>query len=96
MKQLLFLLALVVPLAQAETGVGKNSASATIQISVTVKPVFNVISQEVVPEGVRMTIWTNMKEINLNGMTFRFNTVGQHVILVPKLVGQDGVIQYNL
>ncbi|MDR6857672.1 hypothetical protein [Variovorax guangxiensis] len=75
---------LLLPLAcMAETRVGANSATARLNFTVIVPPVFRVLQVTPMAGGYEYRVWTNQRSVVLNGREFRFNQVGESTLKVP-------------
>ena len=75
---------LLLPLAcMAETRVGANSATARLNFTVVVPPVFRVLQVTPVAGGYEYRVWTNQRSVVLNGREFRFSQVGESTLRVP-------------
>ena len=99
---LMFILGLVLALgtklARAESSAGAQSASARINIRITVEPTMRIIEQTATPEGLQVRLWTNMPQVTISGQTFYFGKPGfQEILLRGTTVQQDkGVVFVNL
>jgi hypothetical protein len=69
--------------AAAASSVGTASASAQIQIKITIPAVFRIESATRVPGGIAYRVWTNEREITLNGHYIRPSKVGEQTITLP-------------
>lgn len=97
---LMFILALALTiaakLAHAESSVGASQASASINIRITVLPTMRIVEQKNTPEGLQLTLWTNMRSIDFDGRTIRMERVGLNTITLPSLTTQStAVVEVN-
>lgn len=75
---------LLLPLASmAETRVGANSASARLNFTIVVPPVFRVLQVTRMAGGYEYRVWTNQRSVVLNGREFRFDQVGENTLRMP-------------
>ncbi|MNU19748.1 hypothetical protein D3C71_79810 [compost metagenome] len=90
---LMFLLGLALAVAskfaRAESFAGGGQASARLNISITILPYMRILEQKETPQGLQVTLWTNMPSIDFNGYTAHFDRVGQHTVTLPVLSTQS-------
>lgn len=92
--------ALALP-ASAESSAGGSSASARVNITVVVPPVFQVLDSQALPNGYQLRVYTNMPSMVLYGQEVRFPVRGEQSVFVPiasgpgYAIGSDGVITYT-
>jgi len=94
MKWLLFIVfASMTSLCAAEAQYGTKSATARIQLSITVLPTFKVLSVEQVGNQYVYRVYSNMRTVTINGVEYRLNTVGEQELTLP--VPPNEVIVYQ-
>jgi hypothetical protein len=67
----------------AETRLGADSATARLNFTVVVPPVFRVLQVTPQAGGYEYRVWTNQRSVLLNGREYRFNQVGESTLRVP-------------
>ncbi len=96
---LMFILALALvcglKFAHAEASMGTNQASASFKIQVTVPPVVRLIEEKPTPEGLQVTLWTNMPSLDYNGQTLRFDRVGIQTFTIPTPTQNYGSVEVD-
>ncbi|WP_143684609.1 hypothetical protein [Variovorax sp. KK3] len=71
------------PACLAETRLGTNNATARLNFTVIVPPVFRVLQVTPSAGGYEYRVWTNQRSVVLNGREFRFDRVGEATLQVP-------------
>ncbi|SEK16988.1 MULTISPECIES: hypothetical protein [unclassified Variovorax] len=79
-------------LCLAESAYGSASASARLQITVVVPPVFRVLEVTPVADGYEYRVWTNMPSIVIGGHEYRFERIGENTVRVPTAPGDTWVV----
>jgi hypothetical protein len=71
------------PACLAEARLATNSATARLNFTVIVPPVFRVLHVKPVADAYEYRVWTNQRSVMLNGREFRFDRVGESTLKVP-------------
>jgi hypothetical protein len=75
---------LLLPLAcTAETTLGVDSATGSLNFRVIIPPVFRVLQVTPVTGGYEYRVWTNKPSVMLNGREYRINRVGETTLKIP-------------
>lgn len=60
-----------------------RSATSSISITLTIRPQFRILESRPVRGGHEYRVWTNMRSVQLNGQEYRFEKVGEAMLMVP-------------
>ena len=86
---------LLLPLTGAAQapGVNQKSASSSFSVTLTIQPAFRILETRQVPGGHEYRIWTNLRNVQLNGREYRFERVGETTLVVPGEIIQSPLQQ---
>lgn len=77
-------IALLLPVSgTAHSPAGQAASNSTFGVSIVVRPEFRILASRPVKGGYEYRVWTNMRSMWLRGGEYRFDKVGEAVLIVP-------------
>ena len=96
MKYLVCVLIALPLLCAAESRNAQASASARLNFTIVIPPVFRVLRTQDTPEGREVRVWTNLRSIVIDGREHNFGRVGENVVRLPRASAEANFIVMGL